>query len=179
MKLWAKNYNKCVNCSTTDKRHMAKGLCTYCYLKQYSNTPEHTTKVKEQKHKHYLTKQKVQAKQKRDQTYFNNNREIILKRDNYKCTVCGNTGDIVHHIDGNGRNSKTPNNKLCNLTTLCRACHINTHREDVLNGRFKSGVSGWARKHENCRSCHTVKIPHNSNGFCQTCIMRQRRKLKL
>lgn len=61
---------------------------------------------------------------------FGIKREIILKRDNYKCTHCSSPiidDLIIHHIDGKGRSTDTPNNDLSNLITLCRACHIIIH----------------------------------------------------
>ena len=30
---WASKYNKCLSCGTTERRHIAKGLCTTCYYK--------------------------------------------------------------------------------------------------------------------------------------------------
>lgn len=30
---WAKNYDECIICEKTDKRHNAKGFCTACYWK--------------------------------------------------------------------------------------------------------------------------------------------------
>lgn len=57
--------------------------------------------------------------------YFRGAREIVVKRDNYKCCRCdAESSLIVHHVD---RNKK--NNKLNNLITLCKSCHINEHHE--------------------------------------------------
>ena len=60
-------------------------------------------------------------------------REIALLRDNYKCVGCNMSNEThfkkwgrsitIDHIDGNGRNSKTPNHSLINLQTLCLKCH--------------------------------------------------------
>lgn len=64
---------------------------------------------------------------------FGGVREVVLKRDEYKCVACGMTRaehvarwkrDItVDHIDGNGRYSPSQNNNLKNLQTLCLSCH--------------------------------------------------------
>lgn len=69
----------------------------------------------------------------RDIERFGGLRLIALKRDNYSCVNCGMTNDqhkkrwnreiTVDHIDGNGRYSKTPNNSISNLQTLCLVCH--------------------------------------------------------
>lgn len=60
-----------------------------------------------------------------DQAYFHN-RKVVLRRDEYTCTVCGyksqrQKGDVhdleVHHVDPNGDNS------VDNLRTVCLPCH--------------------------------------------------------
>lgn len=64
---------------------------------------------------------------------FGGLRDIVLKRDKYKCVICkmsqkkhlnkyGRSLNI-DHIDGNGRNSPEPNNTLDNLQTLCQVCN--------------------------------------------------------
>lgn len=60
-------------------------------------------------------------------------RDEIIARDNFQCTNCKMSREEhkqkyqcdlnVDHIDGNGRNSKTPNNHPSNLITLCKKCH--------------------------------------------------------
>jgi len=42
----------------------------------------------------------------------------IIKRDNYKCFICGKFGNCVHHIDYNNKNHDKDN-----LVTLCISCH--------------------------------------------------------
>ncbi len=55
-----------------------------------------------------------------------------LERDNYKCVDCGLDGYekainiLVHHTD-ESRKRKKLNNKLSNLTTLCKPCHARRH----------------------------------------------------
>lgn len=46
------------------------------------------------------------------------------------CERCGGPGQVVHHKDENPRN-----NTLDNLERLCRACHINHHRHQLLAAR--------------------------------------------
>ncbi len=72
-----------------------------------------------------------------DNVNFNGLRRVTLKRDGYKCVECGITQEehlkkhkcdlIVHHIDGEGRYSKKPNNNENNLQTLCKRCHSSIH----------------------------------------------------
>ena len=64
---------------------------------------------------------------------FGGLRDDVLKRDDYKCLLCGMTNQehkalwnrslTIDHVDGNGRYSTVPNNTLDNLQTLCLRCH--------------------------------------------------------
>ena len=57
---------------------------------------------------------------------FNNKlKELIKKRDKYKCFICGKKDYrklSIHHIDYNKKN-----NDLKNLISLCNHCHIKTN----------------------------------------------------
>lgn len=179
MKPWSKTVSACVNCNTTKNRHMAKGLCNYCYLKEHHSRPENIEKIKKQKEKHYLDKQKPLAKSKRESRYFDGKRQLVLDRDDNKCRKCGDIGSIIHHIDGNGRGSKSPNNDMNNLITLCRACHIDEHRHELLDSRFIPGRDGWARNYDCCVLCSKTDSEHNSKGRCARCMAGVRRKSKI
>ena len=52
-------------------------------------------------------------------------RKRIRKRDNNACVLCAEAEKtlVVHHKDGQGLFSETPNNADSNLITLCRSCH--------------------------------------------------------
>ena len=76
--------------------------------------------------------------------YFNGNREIAVKRDNYKCVFCGisrrehkakyNIDLHVHHVDGKGgiRIKKADrNSELSNLLTVCVRCHTLVHHGTI------------------------------------------------
>lgn len=52
-------------------------------------------------------------------------REDVLKRDHYRCSMCGYRFLEVHHIDGN-----PSNDQLENLATLCQSCHLKAHGKD-------------------------------------------------
>ena len=59
-------------------------------------------------------------------------KELIRKRDEYKCRVCEKTQEenkenlTIHHIDYNKKNSNP-----FNLISLCRKCHARTnHNRD-------------------------------------------------
>lgn len=45
-------------------------------------------------------------------------RDRALYRDNYSCQICDQSGNVIHHLDGNNQN-----NSLENLVTLCGFCH--------------------------------------------------------
>jgi len=53
---------------------------------------------------------------------WKNIRSIVLKRDNYKCVLCGkeNSGQVHHIIP----RSKGGTEELSNLITLCGRCHM-------------------------------------------------------
>lgn len=61
-------------------------------------------------------------------------REEILKRDDYKCQKCGNTGYDVHHKTY----KNWGNEKLEDLITLCRTCHEQWHETEKTTRKSKS-----------------------------------------
>lgn len=80
-----------------------------------------------------LNQEKGTLDRKSDVKYFGDNwdnrREDILKRDSFRCRICGrNPGKLsVHHIDPRRNYSKEQSdemNRKENLITLCRRCHI-------------------------------------------------------
>ena len=70
---------------------------------------------------------------KKDRFRFGGLRALVWQRDNYKCVDCGMTMQehierwgkrlTVNHINGYGRNSVVPDNRIENLETLCLRCH--------------------------------------------------------
>jgi endogenous inhibitor of DNA gyrase (YacG/DUF329 family) len=78
----------------------------------------------------------------KDEIRFGGNRELALKRDGYKCVLCGvKEGITVHHKDGSGQ-SDNPNNELENLITLCRSTHCMEH-----------GLTQWKTSHSSNVDC--------------------------
>jgi len=135
---WSRKYDNCIKCNTSDSRYMGNGMCNLCYLKEYRENPINIPRIKESKRKFYVTKITPElTKAIREETHFNSKREDVLIRDGYQCTECGSKDKlIVHHKDKSGRGQKIGhNNDLSNLETLCRACHINTHRNDLLEAK--------------------------------------------
>lgn len=70
---------------------------------------------------------------KKNRQRFGGLRDDVWERDGYRCVDCGMTMDehirrwrkrlTVNHINGVGRNSDLPDNRLENLETLCLPCH--------------------------------------------------------
>jgi hypothetical protein len=161
--MWTKDYDCCVRCGKTDFRHIAKGLCNKCYMDEYRNDPNNQDRIKQSKHKWYLKNGgKDLSKIKREERHYDGMRESTLQRDGYHCVRCGENRRsklTVHHIDGNGRCSKNPNNDLNNLQTLCRSCHASIH---ALKDR-------WAKDYDCCIQCGTIERAHNAGGLCHRC----------
>ena len=164
MKKWSRRFENCIRCNTTEYRHTKDGLCMRCYLKDYREDSKNIDKIKEAKSKWYRKIDRRQEKKEdREQKWFDGKREEALVRDKYKCTKCGSTEQLtVHHIDGNGRGSKNPNNSISNLETLCRACHASVHTK----------LDRWAKDHDECISCGTTEIKHNAKGLCRNCYAK-------
>ena len=65
-------------------------------------------------------------------------KQAIRQRDGYKCSICGNEGLDVHHIDYNKFNLE-----ISNLITLCRKCHAKTNsRREEWKAYFREKLNG-------------------------------------
>ena len=180
--MWARNYVACVRCGKNDTRHVTRGLCNRCYRVEYARA--HKERLVQYKHEWYV--QFVQGtdrgKTRRERLYFSGLREAILVRDGSACVRCNSHNSlVVHHKDGQGRSVKHPNNTLENLETLCRSCHINEHRAELLktkqqNGFHRSTLGRWSRYYDCCRRCHTTTIRHSGHGYCRTCRYHVKQK---
>lgn len=134
----------CVWCKKqfdVNKYHPEQKCCSsLCNTKWYQST--HKEKVREWKTKERKKYKKRYAKVNalyKDKIRFSGNQLRALSRDNYTCQNCGyklveNPTKaeelVVHHVDRSGQTSK-PNNRIDNLQTLCRACHIRIHTHQV------------------------------------------------
>jgi len=176
--MWAKFFSNCSTCGTAKRKHTAKGLCTRCYSEMYRKDPRTRDRVRKQKLDWYLKQPKGFQKNSRDMRNFSGLREEVLARDNYLCTSCGNPDLLlVHHIDGNGRGTKNPNNDLENLKTLCRSCHAKVHGlAEYCPGTGSKPTGKWARKYTECRHCKTTRLRHASKGLCRTCYVNEKRR---
>lgn len=136
---WSRHYNKCRICSTTSIKHRCLGYCRVCYLKsdllkEISESSRLRNKEKwrarqREYAKEYSRRPEVVAKRniQHDLKNYNGNRKKAMRRDKYKCRLCGITKEesqvkyhrdlYVVHIES------TNNNNLENLVTLCKKCH--------------------------------------------------------
>lgn len=81
---------------------------------------------------------------KKDRARFGGMTETVYRRDNFCCVGCGMTMDehinhygkrlTINHINGVGRNSHTPDNRLSNLETVCLPCH---GKRDCMNSKWQ------------------------------------------
>jgi 5-methylcytosine-specific restriction endonuclease McrA len=185
--MWSKVYVCCRDCQRTDAKHMADGLCVRCYLKQYRENPENKAHMAKQKrawyrlHRaHELPKRKAY----RERRNFSGLREAVLRRDGRQCVTCGARKKlVVHHRDGRGRGSNAANNRLSNLVTLCRACHLKEHRAELLRARRAKRTSPqlnkhgrWSQQFDACIMCREPYSKHAARGLCTRCYQRTDRK---
>jgi hypothetical protein len=157
------------------KPYYAKGLCKSCYNEQYRNDPKHKDRIKKQKDQWYQDNKDLNAmKQERADSGL---RERALKRDHYRCVKCrAEKKLVVHHKDGEGRNSRTPNNRLTNLETLCKDCHLEEHRDELQASRKWRKNGWWAREYDRCVQCGSNERRHNGHGLCVNCYAQTHSK---
>lgn len=132
--------------SINEKRHIQKlrdsGKIHEVWRKahiRYISNPDHKKK-KAEYDKKWRTEinpdaYKAIVKRHNHKRYFNRMNELVLKRDGFKCFICGITQEehfrkfgtdlSIHHIDGKGRNTpkELKNNDINNLVALCKSCH--------------------------------------------------------
>ncbi len=56
--------------------------------------------------------------------YYEEQRLVALRRDNYTCQLCGRPAEVTHHIHFRGYGGS---DDASNLVSLCRACHQRYH----------------------------------------------------
>ena len=64
---------------------------------------------------------------------YENLRQVVLRRDGWRCQSCGSTSNLeVHHQQFR---SHSGDDSEENLITLCTICHSETHNTVTLNGQ--------------------------------------------
>lgn len=165
--MWAKNYKECRECKTTEIPHQGHGLCRRCWQRDYLSNP---VKKRQRKKvcKNWYNKNlkgsprvKLEAEHRR----FGGMKPDVLKRDDYKCTLCGSTKALcVHH-----KNKNKSDNNLDNLQTLCYPCHGKIH---AMGDR----VNRWSVNYDSCIECGTTEVKHTGHGLCHNCYSRKWKK---
>jgi len=134
---WSRLYNQCRSCGTSTTKHRSHGLCVKCFPKSeiFKNAQEASRirnqdrwKKKQRKYaKEYSQRPEIIRKRKKewDLINFDGNREKALKRDGYKCRVCGMSRSesyIRLNKDLFVKRIKEGINDINNLQTFCSKC---------------------------------------------------------
>lgn len=105
------------------------------YAKNRTQALEYSRRWRDKNKKEYLAKNSNYH----DRVRFGGLRDGILSG-NEQCSICGSMNKlVVHHVDHNKDHNATEN-----LIVLCRKCHINEHRMDLV--KAKRGVALPANK---------------------------------
>lgn len=155
----------CQECGRLKTIH-AKGLCDACYHNvKYRNDVAYRERVKHRAALYY------------DSRDFGGLRTPVLERDGFRCTRCGSDFQLsVHHVNRRGRGSESPDNRMDNLVTLCRRCHLSEHRTECQAGRGFLAAFGWAAKYglDGCRQCGRNDTRHAADGLCTACWTKRK-----
>lgn len=117
-------WGKCTECRLCGAKPVsARGLCKSCY-----------GRILERYHRDRRRIQKYRAG---ERYRFGGDRQQIIANASGSCQLCGMTEAEairrwnrkldVHHIDGRGRTSDSPNHSKDNLLVVCRICHMAIH----------------------------------------------------
>ena len=136
-----KKTQKCKGCGKDISAGKETGFCRICYHRDYRK--RNKDRIRPVTHKYYEThkeEQKERVERWRDKNVFGGNSQKAFERDGWECQECGlsqeqsimlfNRKLVIHHKDGQGRNSEIKNHDLDNLITLCPRCHGNIHGQE-------------------------------------------------
>jgi len=151
---------KCKVCGDKESVGNTK-LCDSCRLKKWrKDNKEHIRIYNKMRKQRDAEKIKVQRIKGWNNFCFGGKKEDVLKRDNYTCQGCGlkkSDGKklLVHHKDGKGYGTRkeNKNNKMDNLITLCKECHMIIHNPQALRkvkGNFKTVNNNKAKGEKEC-----------------------------
>jgi len=138
---------KCKGCKKEISAGKETGFCNICYARDYRK--RNKDKIKPVTRKYYET-HKEESKERlekwRDKTVFGGNAQKAFERDNWECRECSMSQEqslmlfnrklVIHHKDGQGRNSEVKNHDLDNLITLCPRCHGTIHNRWQVEERW-------------------------------------------
>ncbi|MFH0892484.1 MAG: HNH endonuclease [Candidatus Falkowbacteria bacterium] len=128
-KRWSRDYDKCVDCGTTEKKHVSRGRCVDCsrkFLYHYNLKRKKSIKKAGEKWRK-ANPDKIRAINKKAakkllEKVYGGNRERALIRDGYKCFNCRVSKDETTLCTT--RLDQAGDYVLDNLVTLCRKCHF-------------------------------------------------------
>lgn len=107
---------------TTGLKKTTSLVKTNCKLKKTTSLKRTSCELKQTE----LQKQSEKAKEKWEEI-----REIVLKRDNHKCIICGKKATQVHHIQLRSKRKDLIYN-INNLVSLCDIHHFHQGSEKYL-----------------------------------------------
>lgn len=117
-----------------DTAHVYQKYCSFrCRNDNFKkNNPEKVREYKRRERIKNATRYRNVNGQYKNKIRFGGNRRRVMERDTFSCLDCKrkypDVSLIVHHID-----KDKSNNVFENLMTLCRSCHINRHRDDLVS----------------------------------------------
>jgi len=161
------------------------------YMKKYYR--KHRKKLIEAEKRRYEKNRATPAgrakiKAQREKQHFGYTHAEIFTRLGNRCMRCGDPAELVHHKQGDGRTKEKmklrPGKRVETFEVLCRACHINEHRAELLAGRAAKAATRWGRDHKGtiysaCICCGRSDISYQGKGLCRNCHARKSRARSL
>lgn len=90
-----------------------------------------------------------------DNKRYNGNYYIVLKRDKFKCSICGGIENLtVYHIDGYDE-MKPENNEENKLITLCEGCKSSIDRGKKIPKHILESIDYFYKSSNDNESCNT------------------------
>lgn len=89
-------------------------------------------------------------------TRYNGNYYVVMKRDKFKCSICNSTENLcVHHIDGYDP-LKPQNNNENKMLVLCRHCHSHIHAGAEIPSNILESIDYYSNGNEFCNGYVTT-----------------------
>ena len=126
---WSKNYTSCLNCSKTEAKHKAKGLCSKCYEKQRDST---TVSKRES--------QRLEKQRKKIEIH------TMLGSVCVKCGFTDSRALQIDHIFGGGYTERKlyPTNPKKYYSNILMSIKNNEHKYQLLCANCN-----WIKRYEN------------------------------
>ncbi len=119
-------------------------------------------------------------KAERERLHFGVPRSVIFRRTKGRCVLCGRKAQLLHHLDWDGRTNEAqslpPGRDPSRLVPMCRACHLDIHRDQLMLRKKTKANGYWSRDYPACIECGTVIRRHQGHGLCVNCYARASRR---